>query len=526
MFKNLPKSTIDKFINKTNIILVLIILIGAFLRLYNFEELLRLNNDQVRDIQIVEQIKNGESIYLGPKAGGTKFNLGPAFYYLEYLSGLIFGFSPAGIAFFIPLLSIASIYIFYLLFKKIFSQKITLALTFLYAISFFALKYSHFAWNPNATPFFVLSFLLLIHQFRENQNWKKFFLLGLIIGIGTQLHTTLLVTMPIFTFLALSYFYFKEKVSPGLKNILILFSAVIILNLSFIWGDFVDNGGNIKEFFAGTQTKTNRQNSIIENLLHTAQFFLQGTAYHLIGIEPQKNWLRPIKLLQSKNLLEISLWLSSLIFFISGFFLMLKNKFGDKKNQNPASVLFSFFLLNFLMLIPLGDELNIRFFIIFQFLPYLILGFIIKEIFKSKRFKKIKLTGILIVLLLITASNLNIFKKTYDLQNYSAPESAYGGISLGELENLCFKIKDLAVNNKDKIYIENFEFKRSLEYICKNQNIDLNFLSQSKITTRDNFFVIIENKNLSKNIDRYATFSLDNSIKINRFTLLFFDSGK
>ena len=68
--------------NKGNIILLLIILFGAFLRLYNFEELLRFNNDQVRDIQIVEQIKNGEPIYLGPKAGGTKFNLGPAFYYL------------------------------------------------------------------------------------------------------------------------------------------------------------------------------------------------------------------------------------------------------------------------------------------------------------------------------------------------------------------------------------------------------------------------------------------------------------
>jgi len=197
--------------NKGNIILLLIILFGAFLRLYNFEELLRFNNDQVRDIQIVEQIKNGEPIYLGPKAGGTKFNLGPAFYYLEYLSGLIFGFSPTGIAFFIPLLSIASIYLFYILFKKIFSQKITFTLTFLYAISFFALKYSHFAWNPNPTPFFVLSFLLLIYQIRENQNWKKFLLLGLIIGIGIQLHTTLLVAMPIFTFLTLGYFILKKK---------------------------------------------------------------------------------------------------------------------------------------------------------------------------------------------------------------------------------------------------------------------------------------------------------------------------
>ncbi|KKP84220.1 MAG: hypothetical protein UR83_C0025G0023 [Candidatus Moranbacteria bacterium GW2011_GWF2_35_54] len=109
---------------------------------------MRFNNDQVRDAQIIDAMHSGENFPLfGPKAGGTKFNLGGAFYYLEYLSGAIFGFSPAGIAFFIPLLSIASIYLFYLLFKKIFSINITLGLTFLYAISFYAIKYSHFAWN-------------------------------------------------------------------------------------------------------------------------------------------------------------------------------------------------------------------------------------------------------------------------------------------------------------------------------------------------------------------------------------------
>ena len=505
--------------NKGNIILLLIILFGAFLRLYNFEELLRFNNDQVRDIQIVEQIKNGEPIYLGPKAGGTKFNLGPAFYYLEYLSGLIFGFSPTGIAFFIPLLSIASIYLFYILFKKIFSQKITFTLTFLYAISFFALKYSHFAWNPNPTPFFVLSFLLLIYQIKENQNWKKFLLLGLIIGIGIQLHTTLLVAMPIFTFLTLGYFYFKEKINLSFKNILILFSAIIILNIPFIYGDFIHDGENIKEFFAGTQTKSSGQNSIIEKVFHTSQFFVQGTAYHLTGLEPQKNWLRPIKLLQSKNWLEISLWLSSLIFFTSALYLMIKNKFGNKKNQNPALIPVSFFILNFLIFIPLGNELNIRFFIIFPFLPYLILGFLITEILKSNQFKKIKIAGVLLLLLLIVISNLFVFKKTYDLQNYSARESAYGGISWGELEDLCKNIKNLSEkNNLEKIYLsKDFEYKNSIKYACQKQGLAIDFINKKELSQYSAVFDISkQNNSLSK--DELS----QEKISVYRFTLFLF----
>ncbi|KKP72503.1 MAG: hypothetical protein UR65_C0014G0016 [Candidatus Moranbacteria bacterium GW2011_GWE2_35_164] len=91
-------------ITKSILILVIIIVIGAFLRLYDFNDLLRFNNDQVRDAQIIDAMHSGENFPLfGPKAGGTKFNLGGAFYYLEYLSGAIFGFSPAGIAFFIYL---------------------------------------------------------------------------------------------------------------------------------------------------------------------------------------------------------------------------------------------------------------------------------------------------------------------------------------------------------------------------------------------------------------------------------------
>jgi 4-amino-4-deoxy-L-arabinose transferase-like glycosyltransferase len=145
---------------KTIVILCLIILIGAYFRLSGFHDLLRFNADQVRDAKIVDAMfEKNDFPLLGPKAGGTGFKLGPAFYYMEYVSGLIFGKSPAGIASFIPILAIFSIPLLFLLLSFYFPRHISLALTFLYAISFYAIRYSRFDFHFN---FYRLSDLFLL----------------------------------------------------------------------------------------------------------------------------------------------------------------------------------------------------------------------------------------------------------------------------------------------------------------------------------------------------------------------------
>jgi len=50
---------------------------------------------------------------------------------------------------------------FYLIFRKFFAGYLTLALTALYAVTFFVVRYSRFAWNPNSQPFFLMLFLLV-----------------------------------------------------------------------------------------------------------------------------------------------------------------------------------------------------------------------------------------------------------------------------------------------------------------------------------------------------------------------------
>lgn len=520
--------------SKKNILLLsTIIIIGAFLRFYDFNDLLRFNADQVRDAQIIDNMQNGEIPFFGPKAGGTKFNLGGTFYYLQYLSGAIFGFSPSGIAMFIPILSTISIYLFYLLFKKIFSSNISLGLTFLYAISFYAIKYSHFSWNPNVIPFFILAFLLLLIRINNNKNnILDFSLLGLIIGIGSQLHTTLLILMPAMTFFTLIWSHArKEKIKFSFLKIFMLISTITAINLPFVYGNFLDHGKNIQEFFSGSNAKITSGSSLITNIATDIEFFLQGSSYFLTGIEPQKNWNNIIKLIRSKNLAEIALFTSSLLLFLAGGYSLFIRKIKLNKNElsrNATLILIVFTALSFLFFIFIGNELNIRFFIILSFIPYLLIGALIESFDKKITFQKSKVVIFSTSAILLFLFNLNIFLKTYNLNNYRAPESAYGGISLGELNEMCSTI-DKALKSNARAsqigFIDSFEFKRSLTYICAKNNLFLENLPDESVQNIDIFFVIVENTNVKKNIAKYnANFELKNLQKIKRFTLLTFSS--
>ncbi|MGW8185507.1 MAG: glycosyltransferase family 39 protein [Candidatus Moraniibacteriota bacterium] len=523
--------------NKTILLLLTIIFIGAFLRLYDFNNLLRFNADQIRDAQIIDTMAAGDNFpFFGPKAGGTKFNLGGGFYYLQYLSGSIFGFSPNGIALFIPILSTISIYLFYLLFKRIFSTNITLGLTFLYAISFYAIKYSHFAWNPNVIPFFLLAFLLLLARISHpKNNLLDFALLGLVIGVASQLHTTLLILMPIATLIILIWTFTTktERIKFSFSKIFLLIFIFILANLPFIYGNFLDHGKNIQEFFAGSSSKTASGSSLVKNITADITFFLQGSAYYLTGIEPQKNWGNIIKLIKSKNLTEIVLFISSLLLFLAGGYSLFIEKIKSNRNKiarNSSLILLTFSILAFLFFIFIGNELNIRFFIILSFLPYLLLGALLESIYKkinSPNLKAIIFSALAILLILF---NLNIFSKTYNLDNYTAPESAYGGISLGELNEMCSKIDSALKSNPGSIqtaFVDSFEFKRSLGYICLKKSIVIKELPKEQSQDITLFFAIVENANAKKNIEKYSSnFKLEDSQKIKRFTLLTFSAIK
>ena len=78
--------------NKYFWIFLAIFALGIFLRAYNFAPWLHFELDQARDAILVgEAVEDGagELPLLGPRAAGSFLRLGPAFYYIEYISAKI-----------------------------------------------------------------------------------------------------------------------------------------------------------------------------------------------------------------------------------------------------------------------------------------------------------------------------------------------------------------------------------------------------------------------------------------------------
>lgn len=497
------------------LLFIAIILIGAFFRFNDFGELARFNNDQVRDAKVVDEMFSGHFPLLGPKAGGTTFHLGPAFYYLEYFSGLIFGNTPSGIALIIPLFSVASIGLFFLFFRSYFSPALTLGLSLLYALSFYNIRYSRFAWNPNLIPFFLLAFLVLLQQIFLRSGKKNLFwyyaLLGVVMGLGMQLHTTLFLLMPILFVLVHIFLYSQRKIFAW-QHILLSLSIIFLAHLPFFFSDIQNNGENITAFLSGTEKKTEKNISLAQNLLLDVRFFLEGNTYALTGIEPQKNWLAPVKLFKSQHFQEIILFFFGIGFFLVGSFFAIKRlRLTQKsslltKKQSFLWLILATSGLLFLLFLPIAEELSVRFFIVINFLPFLFLGFCVEyllRIFKKhSRFKKI-LIGTLFALFIII--NGYSYFQVYNLNHYTARESAYGGISLGEATRIAESILNTHTTSPDaKLFLAPFAFKRSIEYLTDKKNVPLKNFSPQKVDENSRVFVITATADREKRFAEYV----------------------
>ena len=152
-------------LSRLNWLLIFIIAISAFMRLYRIGDYMEFLGDQGRDVVIVRDfLKHGNLFFIGPQTSIGNMYLGPYYYYFIAPSLLLSNFSPIGPAIFIALLSILTTYLIYKITVKYFDNKTGYIASFLFAISPVVIKYSNFSWNPNIMPLFALLFIYFIDQ--------------------------------------------------------------------------------------------------------------------------------------------------------------------------------------------------------------------------------------------------------------------------------------------------------------------------------------------------------------------------
>lgn len=394
--------------------LLAIIGLGIFLRVYNFSEWLHFELDQARDARVIDRALVGgiaDLPLLGPKAGGTYLRLPPGFYYLEYLSALVFGGSPSGMAEFAAVFSILSIPLFYFFLRRYFPKPLSLGLMLLFSVSAYFVMYGRFAWNPNLLPFFILlSFYALLRAVDHNETRKGLWFLISVFSLvlATHFHFLAFLALPIIfiIFLIIRRPIFSWKIWIGALIIAFILYLPMILNEKEV------NFSNTKEFFqAITEKSEKNDHSLAEKFLRNISgqalgglvivSGFEGGTFPVFVIGGEKEWIG----WACNSRCDRGKWygVAAVLALIAGLlsFVWFWLKIEEQKHKDFFWLCGIWFAVTFTLFLPLSYDIVPRFFLLSGPLFFIFLGLLLKALCKffDRRI-------VFVVILLLAISNL------------------------------------------------------------------------------------------------------------------------
>ncbi len=371
--------------NRREIIaLILILCIGIFLRTYHFSDWLHFEMDQAIDYDLVSPAVDfgpGHLPLLGPNVGGGLLRLGPAFYYMEYVSAVIFGNTPTGHAMQVLILSILSLPLFYIYCRRFFSTIESLGLLAVFSTSVYLVMYSRFSWSPNVLPFlFLASFYALLRSVSPGERHPaRWFLTAVVaVTITSQIHFNSFFVTPLIAvaFTAIKRPRFPLKVwLAGLAIILTLYSPVIL-------NDIHNNRENL-HYLREKFDKTKPGSLVMtDTLIQTVEY----DAYEFFFITTGTDLINGIKLkdygFSCKTCGEnMGLKIFSLALFLTGLvsiaIMVWKERDAKRKDFHILTLLWC--LVSFYLIYSIADGYRMypRFFLLLAPLAVILYGYIL-----------------------------------------------------------------------------------------------------------------------------------------------------
>ena len=442
-------------------ILTVIILVGIFLRTYNFHSWLKFRDDQARDATLVSQVVQGEKpwpmmgAYMSYSGDGdhletNSFHLGPIYYYFQIISSKVFGNYADKLAYPDVLFGVLAIPLLYLFLRIYFRRETSLGVAGLFAISSYFVQYSRFAWNTNLIPFFVLLFLFSLHKLlekNEQAKWRWASLLGISVGVGVQLHVIIMVL-----FLVVAFFVMLFSLKKSFKawpQWMLVFLLVCVLNTTQIISELKSNFSNTKILLSSSSRDNGPGISKFTLIKNDLDCHVEANAYYLSSYGSSNciyDFLNPVAYaeVRTKNsskffqdVFSRLVMLLAVVFSFFGYFLLFKKAKNEKgKSQQYFLRLIVFYCaIDFLLMISLSmDKFNdLRYLTPVFFVPFVLLALLVE--FIQEKFSKQQARGLLtlLVLLLIFTNGVAIADQALPLVAKDRTCSSHS-TTIGELE--------------------------------------------------------------------------------------------
>lgn len=246
--------------NKAYFYLILILLIGLFLRIISlYPANTIIGFDQARDLNASTVIfKDLDLKIIGPTAGNNAgLHHGVLYYYYILPPLILFGGNPIFVAIWNSLFNLGAALVLYFLSLKMFKNLTAALITaFIAAVSFQNIQFAGWLSNPTFTLFSVPLFFLSIWTFYKGKDWGLP-VASLALGLSIQFELFFIYLIPI---MIITWFLLKIKL-PGFKLALISLTIFALTTLTMILTEIKYNfAGVISILNAGTKVGGSNQN--------------------------------------------------------------------------------------------------------------------------------------------------------------------------------------------------------------------------------------------------------------------------
>jgi len=505
-----------------------ILLIGIFLRAYNFTPWLHFELDQARDAKLADLAiaeGPGELQLLGPKAAGTFLRLGPIFYYFQYVGAFIFGDTPQGVAYPTLIFGILTIPLAYLFLRRFFNISISLAITAIIASSHFLVMYSRFAWNPNAIAFFLLlTFYAILRAIDAHEIHRaRWFILAAAAGaIATQLHFLVFISLPVTIagFLLLKRPKLSWRAWLGALGIIIVLYAPVAIN------DLKTQGANTKEFFKAITKKSEKAGGVSHTLADKViRSYIETANGMLLLVSGREATQMPkIEVSRGGSFISVSakegemgntIWGYAGILALFGALILFVVRFSAERERSKKDflILIGIWLIICLgLFVPLAFDLSPRFYLLLVPSAFVLFALVLEFLGKVIRSKYLLISLITIV---ICAMNLIYLKGRFD-QLAAANTQALGNVSdrilkertrvtLSQQHEIAGYIEKIYQENKQPIYLTSEpEYRRAILYHVAARGIPYEDLRTTKVYREGNYILVyVSNDSLDKKVSKY-----------------------
>ncbi|MDO8486502.1 MAG: glycosyltransferase family 39 protein [Candidatus Staskawiczbacteria bacterium] len=223
-------------------VIILILVIAGFFRLYRISEYMNFLGDEGRDALMIQRILVDHDFpLLGPTTSVGNIYLGPLYYYMMTPPMAISWLNPVAGAVMVAIIGILTVGLVYFFARVWFGKLPAILSAFLYAISPVNIINSRSSWNPSPLPFFTLVAILGLYLSRKRQNFRWFILTGISLAFAVQMHYLAFVLLPIFLVLWIYQLTTKPKIKYFWQGTIGAIIAFLFLMLPLVIFDFKYN---------------------------------------------------------------------------------------------------------------------------------------------------------------------------------------------------------------------------------------------------------------------------------------------